>query len=683
MKFSYNWLKSLYPKAPSPEKTAKLLTFHSFQVESLEKKGNDFALDIDILANRAADASAHFGVAREIAVNTGGTFKPYKVDLKEDTKLAKDVLSVNILAKNLVPRYAARVIDNINVGESPKWMQARLVSCGLRPINVIVDITNYVMLEIGQPLHAFDYDKLHDSGARKEIIVRTAQNSETIETLGDDSQKLKLTADDIVIADTKGAIALGGIKGGRGSEIHAGTKRVVLEAANFNPLAIRKTSRRLNLRTDASYRFEHNLDPELVTYALNRAALLLAELAGGQILKGIVDIYPKREPLKAVPFSIAKTEKLLGMPVPEAKAISILNGLDSEVRKLSKGSYRVMPPSYRRDLNIEEDLIEEVGRVMGYDKVKSTMPILHGIIPVKSDRLMFEEKIKDRLVGFGFTETHLSVFTGKQELSLFGLSVQIHYELENPVSPETAYLVEVPAIKFLRSASENLRNFNEVKIFGVARAFIKEKTGPRESRRLMVLQAERGGEGKKEFYELKGTIDALLDSFGISDHWYDDSVSAKHSWAHPGRVAEIKIGDKLIGVIAEISHASDEALKSKGRIVLAEFLVDQLLEEIESEQEFRPIAKFPAIVRDIALLVPQDIRIQEIEDLIESAASEILVDVDLFDVYEGTDLPEGMQSVALHLVFQSESRTLTDEEVNMEYQKIAGAVEEKGWEVRG
>ena len=706
MKFSYNWLKSLYPKIQSPEIAAESLTFHSFEVESVAKRGNDYVIDVSILPNRMADAAGHYGITKELAVIDGGELKPVSPKFKESSKKAYDFLSVRLDKNSGASRYSARVLESVKIGVSPLWLQERLVSCGLRPINVVVDITNYVMLETGQPLHAFDYERLHGAKDRKQIVVRKAKNGETMDTLGDDSKKLHLATDDIVITDAKNVIGLGGIKGGKGSEIHASTTRIVLEAATFDPVSIRRTSRRLGLRTDASIRFEHNLSPELTTRALNLAADLLCRLAGATVLQGTVDAYPKREIPKAILFSVKQASSLVGTTIPEAAARGILIRLGCQVhphtrtsnaqrakteisrfgvgvKKKSPGVYLVTPPAERRDLLIEEDLIEEVIRIWGYDKIELQLPVIRGGVPKKSDESIFVDTLKRRLSGMGFCETQLSAFVGESELMPYRISPTSLYQLENPTSPEKAYLANIPAINFVRSIAENLRNFDEVKVFEIATAYIKTDKGPVEQKRLLLGVAEQGKDGREEFYLLKGAADALLESFGIAEHWYDDAVADRHSvWAHPFRVAEIKVGDETVGTIGELATALHEAQKSRARIVIAEFSLARLFEVAEAEREFRPIAKFPAIIRDVSLVVPAGVRIQDVENALWEAAPKILADTDLFDDYEGEGMPEGKKSLAFHLIFQSEERTLTDAEVNREFDKIVKAVKAKGWEVR-
>lgn len=688
MKYSYGWLKVLYPKIPPPKEAAKLLTFHAFQVEGLEKVGADVTLDLDqqALGIRASDASGHLGIARELAVIRGGELKTPPAKPDEDPNVrAADILHVRV-DTDRVARYSARVLTDIIVGPSPKWMQERLATCGLRPINIVVDTTNYVMLETCQPLHAFDYDRLRGDGTHKEIIARQAKEEEILETLGDDGQKIALTETDIVIADAEGPIGLGGIKGGKGSEIRSGTKRIVIEAANFDLTTIRLTSQRLKLRTDASWRFEHGISPELTAYALDRAAELLATHAQGTIAQGIIDVYPKKEPRRVIPFSPKRAAALIGAPVPEAAAISILKRLGCAVTKQAPGQYRVMPPPIRRDLAIEEDLIEEVARITGLEKIPAALPVITGGVARKSDRRIFKDALKDRLVGLGFTETHLSSFIGERTLALFRMPPEHLYHLENPTSPETAIVVNMAVFQYIRSVAENLRHVDAVRIFGIARNFVKTSVGPVERQSVIIALAERGKDGRGEFYELKGTIDTLLESLGIAEHWYDDGPEAlkRHAeWAHPGRVAEIAVDGKAIGVIGELSAEFTAAVKSKARIVLTEFDVEKLFAAIETEQEFRPIGKYPSVIRDIAVIVPEDAKADDVEGVIENAGGELLVDSDLFDYFQDEAMTErGKKSLAFHLIFQSPDRTLTDAEVGRIFRKITDALKAKSWEVR-
>lgn len=680
MKFSYTWLKELHPKIKSPKETADMLTFHAFQVESAEPKGNDTVLDIDILPNRFGDASGHLGVARELAVIAGGEFRLPAAKFKEEKEAASSTLSVKIEAGKAVPRYAARVVRTITVKDAPLWMQERLISCGLRPINIVVDVTNFVMLETGQPLHAFDYDRLHGA-EKKEIIVRFAKKEETMQMLGEGGG-LKLENTDIVIMDKKGVLGLAGIKGAKGSEIHPGTKTIVIEAANFDPAAIRRTSKRLGLRTDASIRFEHGLDVERIDLALKRAAELIQKFAGGTVLKGAVDAGRKLTPTRSIPFEISRAEKLLGISIPEAPALSILKRLGCETKKRGKGSYRVTPPSFRQDLVIQEDLIEEVGRVRGYEKIPAELPHIRGGVPEKHDRQIFEDQIKERLAGYGFTELQLSSFIGESSMKPYGLTPPMHYELENPVNPESRYLVHIAPIPYIEAMAENLRHEKRVQIFGIGRGFWKSEKGPVERARLILGLAEEGSD--RTFYELKGFVDELLESFRVNDYAYDDTASDRHrAWAHPYRVAEIRLGNDLLGVIGEVKREVLSQLKSRARIVIAELDIERMLTAIEAEFAFRPFSRYPAVERDVAVIVPETTKVESVTNVIEEAGGELLVDSDLFDDFQDEGMrARGVQSLAFHLSFQAEDRTLTDEEVNKLHRTIIEALKQNSWEVR-
>ena len=362
MVFSYNWLQSFFQKKlPKPEKLAELLTMRSFEVGEVKKVGKDYILDIDVLPNRAPDCFSHLGIAREIAVITGLKYTGLTCVISEDKKIkAKDFVSVEVKNKLACPRYTARVITDVKVGPSPKWIQERLKICGLRPINNIVDIANYVMLETGQPLHAFDGEKL----AEKKIIVRFAQNREKIVTL--DEEKYDLSEDILVIADLKKPVAIAGVKGGKIPEIDKKTKIVVLESANFELRTIRRGSKKLGLITDASLRFEHGIDPNLTEFAINRAAYLIQEIAKGKIAQGLVDVYPKKVFPKRIRLDLDYVERLLGVKISHNEIKNILKRLGFKVDGVEPRQLSVEVPTRRLDISIPEDLIGEIGRIYGY-----------------------------------------------------------------------------------------------------------------------------------------------------------------------------------------------------------------------------------------------------------------------------------------------------------------------------
>ena len=370
MIFSYNWIKNyIKKKTPPPKKLAELLTKHFAEVEEIKKLGGDFTLDIDVRPNRASDCFSHLGIARECCVLLNSELKIPNFKPNEDKNLkAKDFVSVEVKDRDACPRYTARVISGVRVASSPKWIQERLGVCGLRPINNIVDTVNYVMLETGQPLHAFDGEKLEG----KKIIVRFARNRERILTL--DEQKFELGPDILVIADDKKPIAVAGIKGGKIPEIDKKTNTIVLESANFTSPVIRKGSRRLNLKTDASLRFEHGISPDLTEFAADRAAYLIQKIAGGKIAKGLIDFYPKKIPPKIIRLESDYVKELLGIDISKKEISNILKRLDFKTKEIKKNTFQVSIPVRRLDIALPEDLIEEIGRIVGYGKISFVFP---------------------------------------------------------------------------------------------------------------------------------------------------------------------------------------------------------------------------------------------------------------------------------------------------------------------
>ncbi len=655
MKISYNWLQDLVDKKlPVPEKLADLLTFHSFEVEGIEAKGGDWILDIDVLPNRAHDCFSHQGIAREIAVLLKIPFKPidYSKKIKDSKDLASKIVKVEVKAQELCPRYTARAVVDVKIGASPQWIKDRLKVCGLKPISNIVDIANYVMLGTGQPLHAFDADKL---GGNK-IIVRRAKKGEKIISL--DDEKYDLNENILVIADEKDPVCVAGIKGGIGPGIDGQTKRIILEAANFNPLIIRQASKQLNLRTDASWRFENGLDPNLTQEAIDMCAYLIQEIAGGQIFKGSVDIYPKKTQAKKINFDTGQARKLLGVNIPDKQMIDILKRLGFEVKKLlvrsatpnkvrsrtPNSGLRVIVPTRRLDISIPEDLIEEVGRVYGFEKIPSQFPAATLIPALRRDDLIYQNKVKDILTNLGFTEVYNYSLLNKKESSSI--------ELANPVSQEQKYLRTSLIPLLIKNVEDNRKYFERVRLFEIGKVFKLAQKQVKEEKRLAgIIYPD-------DFYRLKGMIDTLLNRIGISDIWYGDLDDK----------AEIKVGNDLIGWLDKKTFEIDFA---------------KLVELATEERIYTAPSKYPAMVRDVSLLVEQGTKVVEVLNLINRVGNKLVRDVDLFDIYQGENIPENKKNLAFHIIFQSAERTLTDKEVNQLQNKIIKALEDEGgWEVR-
>jgi phenylalanyl-tRNA synthetase beta chain len=677
MIFSYNWLQSFFKKKlPRSEKLAELLTLHFADVEEVKKEGKDFTLDVDVRPNRAGDCFSHLGIAREIAVITDSKLQLPDSGLKEDKSLkVNNFVQVLVKHKWACPRYTARVIVDVKVGSSPEWLKARLISCGLRPISNIVDIANYVMLETGQPLHAFDGEKLEG----RKIIVRFAGDGEKITTL--DGQKFNLDSDILVIADGKKPVGIAGIKGGKIPEIDRETKVVVLESANFNPQIIRRSSRKLKLRTDASLRFEHGIDPNLTKEAINRAAFLVQKLAGGKVATGLIDVYPQKTRPKIIKLDLNYVKSLLGIEIPRVRVADILKKLGFEIRRQAANVITVRVPLFRLDVSIQEDLIEEVGRIYGYDKIPSVFPLASLVPPERNLDIFWENFTKNILKEAGFTEVYNYSFVSEKDASLFALAGPELVEVENPLSLEQKYLRPSLIPGLLKNVRKNQKNFVKIKIFELGRIFRQEKAKPREKR---MLTAAVFGE---DFYQLKGTVDALLNKMGISDIWYDDykptpEQSRLSLWQHK-KCAEIKIGRDEVGFLGGVSS---KIIKESGLaepLVIFDMDFEKLAKLASEEHEFRPIPRYPAAVRDLAILVPLGTKVVEVLNVIEAAGGKLVRDTDLFDIYEGEELPEGKKNLAFRIIYQAEDRTLSAKEIDGIHNKIIKALEqEPEWQVR-
>ena len=735
MKVSYNWLQSFFlplprlrqagspslrlcragKKLPSPEKLADLLSLHSFETEVIGRAERDYVLDVDILPNRAHNCLGHLGIAREIAAITN--YKLQITNYKQITKHKSQItnlIEVKVEDKKLCPRYMARMAINVKVGLSPKWIQERLKVCGLKPINNVVDIVNYVMLEIGQPMHAFDFDKIageehseveppksNFGGSTSEcsehqvktLIVRRAKKGEKIISL--DNETYNLDKNILVIADAKKPLCIAGIKGGKDAEINKNTKRIVLEAANFDSRIIRKAFNQLKLRTDASWRFENELDPNLTTEAMDMAAALIQDIANGQILEGVVDIYPNKIKPRKIKLDAEKVRSLLGVNISDKEIVAILKklGFDAETRfpsglgnQVSK--FQVAVPTCRLDVSIQEDLIEEIGRLYGFEKISSHLPSAALIPPKLNIHLIYQNKIKDILVNLGFSETLNYSLIGDMEIG-YCRQAEKPIELSNPISQEQKYLRPCLMLNLLKNIESNKRYFKEVRLFEVGKIFQRATSKGRqiiEEKKRLGAVLSLGGKSKNanEFYLLKGVVEMLLNKLGITDYWYDDQVAENDlALYRAGRRAEVKVGNDCLGWLGEIN---EEALKKAGvklRATGFEFNFEKIAELANEERIYLPPSKYPAVVRDVALLVEPGTKIVEVMNLINAAGGSLISDVDLFDMYEGEEIPDGKKSLAFRVIYQADDHTLTDKEVNALQEKVIQALEDEGgWEVR-
>ena len=693
MKFSYNWLKEYIPDIPDPKKTAGDLNMRIFEVEEVQPIGRDWALDIKVLPNRAFDCLSHLGIAREIAAIENIEFKMPKVSLREDKGFKiKDYLSVEVREPKLCPRYSARVVVDVKVGESPEWLKEKLEVCGLRSINNIVDITNYVMLECGQPLHAFDLDKLGE----KKIIVRRAGEGEKINTLDEGKAQRILNENILVIADAQNPVAIAGIKGGRLPEISASTKKVALEAANFDPVNIRRSSKTLNLRTDASMRFENGLDCNLTIWSLDRAAALVAEIAGGQVAAGIIDISAVKRSASNTGVAHNYIESLLGKEIASSEVLNIFKRLGLEAKQLKKNKevfYEIKVPTRRGDLLTSEDLIEEVGRLYGYENIPAKLPVGVLIPAFKNEELIYADDVRDILVGLGFSEVYNYSFVGENDRDFYNF--QDLTEVLNPLSQEQKYLRPNLAAGLIKNLKENLRyfhsatsGFKKLKLFELGRIFYERKNVAIEDWKVGGL-IYFGGERQNDtsFYEAKGTLEILCNKLGLVDVWGDDFIAEglPANWQkilHSKKTAQLKVGQTMLGWVGEINPEILEELGIEGRPTIWELNFDKLAKLVSRERTYQEPSRYPAVTRDVAVLLGSNVKVEAVTNIIENTGGLLLADVDLFDIYEGEDLADGQKSLAFHLIWQSLERNLSDAEVNDLMAKIVAALEEAGWEIR-
>jgi phenylalanyl-tRNA synthetase beta chain len=672
MLYSTRWLQNyLSTKLPTPEKLADLLSMHAFEVEGVQKKGKDSILDIDVLPNRAHDCLNHVGMAREIAALKGKKVKLPKTKKALVKKGSLRPLRVQIESSELVPRYTAFVIEGIKLGKSPKQVQEYLRAVGVNSINNIVDLTNFVMLEMGQPLHAFDYDQI--KGSR--MNVRPAKAGEKLETL--DEQELKLPKGAMVIEDAERLIDLAGIKGGKNSGISKNTKNIVLQAANFAAAPIYRTKNELKYTTQAADMYAHELDPNATMPALERANQLLQEWGIDGTIAQVIDIYPRKVATKRISLDLAHVDSLLGVSIPRVQAKQILQSLDCKVTE--KGSVlQVEVPARRIDLAIPEDLVEEIGRIYGYENIPSTFPVASLIPPRRNNKRVWEELTRDTLQQLGFTEIYNYSFIAKNDPEIFQYSTEQLVELENPISDEFFYMRPSLLENLLKNVRDNQKLHDDIRIFELGKIF------PDKTQETSMLGGFILAQG---YYEAKGVIDFLMQSLGIANVWYDtyEATSDKSSsslW-HKGKSAEVKVGSKEVGFVGEISGRITSQLKIQKGIGAFHLNMEKLLALANENKEHRPASKFPSVIRDIAILAPSQTKVVDLMNAMKAKGQSIIQDIDLFDMYEGGNTLQGQKSFAFHIVYQANDRTLTNKEVDILHNNIITSLEgNSSWEVR-
>ncbi|MDD3607998.1 MAG: phenylalanine--tRNA ligase subunit beta [Candidatus Moranbacteria bacterium] len=577
------------------------------------------------------------------------------------------------------------VLSGIKIASSPRWMQNRLIASGMEPINNVIDITNYVMLEIGNPLHAFDFDRIKNGGSPKAsrrvtIVVRRAKQNEALELLNE--TKLKLDKDDLVIANEKKALALAGIKGGKDSGINSETTCIILEAANFNSLSVRKTRQRYGLTTEAQARFEKGISPILAQKALVRAVALLEKYAGG-VLEEVVDVNDHKDKKEKVLLNFQQVNKLLGIPVEPLLVENTLRNLGFEKVGEKKQGIEFRIPYWRLDIEGAEDLIEEVGRINGYEKIPEKAIRADIEIPPKNEERIFNWKLRESMIGLGFDEVLNYSFYGAKTVERFGIDGK-HYELENPLNDDQLFLRKTLLPNLISNLEKNQKNFNEIEIFELGRNYFPAKNLPQERMALAGLIFNK--EARKDlFYDLKGRLEELFAALGLKkDEAVFSSLKKKAGNIYQlGKTAGITLDNQPIGTVGEISRQIKKELKIEGKVVLFELRSEELFranQKAVRDKIYHPVSKFPKVLRDISLFVENKTEAGQIIEIIKKAGGENLLSAELFDVYwDGKSLEK---SLAFHLEFGSDKRTLTSEEVDHKMEMIVKILESKGARAR-
>ncbi len=649
MKILLSWLNDYIETNLEAERIAEILSDVGFPCEGIEQLENDFVIDLEVTSNRG-DCLGYIGVARELAAATGCQLKMPVVELDESDRDVKELVDVQIKEPELCGRYTARVIEGVKVGPSPDWMKKRLEAVGMRSVNNVVDATNYAMMETGQPPHAFDYNKI--SGGR--IIVRRAAAGERLISI--DGTQCELAADMLVIADTKGPVAIAGVMGGLDTEVGDTTTTILLEDAYFDPVCVRTTSRRLALPSEASFRFERIVDIERVDWASQRTSQLIMQVSGGKTAKGLVDVYPKKIEKKEVFLRISRLSKLLGIRIPPATVEKILSSLCFEPQ-VNGDSVVCIVPSWRSDVYREVDLIEEVARVHGYNKIPTERKIKIEVVPVGA-RQKLTESIGVYLNSCGFYETINISFVEQSTAMLFSEASGEKYLAVRDASRKTANMLRQTLIGSLLSVLKT--NFNAknlpCRIFEIADTFIPSNEGslPIERAKLTLVC-------DSDFRELSGVIEALIKS--IDNQSQIQFNPAELFWAKTG--AEIVVNSKKIGTAGIISKAVREKFDfTELWPCVAELDFEALLGLQKGIVKLKPIPRFPAIQRDLSIIVEENVRWVDITRAIEKNASAELQNVRFVEVYRGKSIPSGKKSVTLSLCFRDEEGTLTHETVD-------------------
>ena len=640
--------------------------------DAIEALGlHDVVFEYEITSNRV-DCYSVLGIAREAAATFDRKFVPPVIRKTGNSEDVNTMINVEVEAKDLCPRYCARMVKNIKLGPSPEWMQRRLAASGIRPINNIVDVTNYVMEEYGQPMHAYDYDKIADH----RIIVRRAHDGEKFQTL--DGQERTLDSQILMICDGEKEVGLAGIMGGENSKVTDDVNTILLEAACFDGTNIRLSSKRIGLRTDASGKFEKGLDPYNAEDAINRACELIEEMGAGEIVGGMVDIFPEKPEKKRIPFEPDKYNKLLGTDIPAGDMLKYFDRLEL---KYDKDDNMIEIPSFRQDLIRTCDMAEEVARYYGYDKIPMTLPEGASEGGELSFKLTVEKVAREVAQFCGFSQSMNYSFESPKAFDKLlienGSELRNAITIMNPLGQDFSIMKTQALNGMMTSLSTNYNRKNRnVRLYEIGNIYIPK------SLPLTELPDERtqftlGMYGDGDFFTMKGVVEEFFDQVGLKGSiTYDPSD--KKPYLHPGRQADIVYDGEKVGFLGEVHPQVCENYNIGERVYFADIDMPYIVAKADFDKKYEGIAKFPASERDISLVVDRDVLVGTMEEAIRKKGGKLLESCSLFDIYEGNQVGEGKKSVAFNLIFRAKDRTLSDTEVNELMDKILAELNKLG-----
>ena len=691
MKLVYDWMKEFAQPTASPEDLRARFSLSGTAVDSIEPSAAGPVLDVELTANRG-DCMSHHGLAREAAALYNVPLRTPAPELREASDDAAAAVRVEIECPELCGRYTARVLRGVKIGPSPEWVRQRLEAIGQSSINNVVDATNYVMFELGHPLHAFDLDTV----AEKRIVVRRARAGETMRTL--DGLERKLSAEMCVIADARRAVAIGGVMGGADTEISAGTRNILLECAWFEPISLRRTSKRLGLRTEASQRFERGADPEMAELASRRCAELILQIAGGEVLAGVVDVYPLKPRVLQLDLTRRELLRILGADVPDKDIEQILKALGFEPVRVdtSRGvagslmaAWECRRPAWRSDVTREIDLIEEVARHYGLDKFPARLPAAKQPA-ARQAHAEDEDRLRELLVGLGYREIITITHVDAERDAIFRAADTAPVRIANPIAEDAALLRSSGAVTMSAAIEWNLNHGQrDVRLFEIGRHYAWNGTAPLEKRILTlgatgVSREKSIVEGAREFRieDLKGDLDRLGELAG-GFGW----TAGGPAYLESRSVAAISVrrDAAVLGYAGQLARQVAERLKIRQDVFLAELALDPIYAGYAAERErrrYRPISRFPAVERDFSLLLPDGTAFGTLADAIRALGIAEIARIEAVDLFRGKGVAEGQYSLLIRVTFQSYDATLTDAKMAEASARIVRALESAGAKLR-